>query len=112
MMNQCTQIRTKIGSWNVGTLFQKGKLVQLNREMDRHKLDILGISEVRWTGSGQVIIIIIGARALTNLGRLSSPRWQSFPTAPDGTGFTCGQHIESHSCIFSFPNQTVTSLFK
>jgi hypothetical protein len=22
------------------------------------------------------------------------------------------QHIESHSCIFSFPNRTVTSLFK
>jgi hypothetical protein len=41
-----------------------------------------------------------GATALTNLGRLSSRRWQSFPTAPDGTGLTCGQHIESHSCIF------------
>jgi hypothetical protein len=36
---------------------------------------------------------------------------KSFPTAPDGTGLTCGQHIESHSCIFSFPNRTVTSLF-
>jgi hypothetical protein len=59
-----------------------------------------------------IIIIIRGATALTNLGRLSSRRWQSFPTAPGGTGLTCGQHIESHSCIFSFPNQTVTSLFK
>jgi hypothetical protein len=58
------------------------------------------------------IIIIRGATALMNLGRLSSRRWQSFPTAPDGTGFTCGQHIKSHSCIFSFPNRTVTSLFK
>jgi hypothetical protein len=43
---------------------------------------------------------------------LSSRRWQSFPTAPDGTGLTCGQHIESHSCISSFPDRTVTSLFK
>jgi hypothetical protein len=59
-----------------------------------------------------IIIIIRGATALTSLGRLSSHRWQSFPTAPDGTGLTCGQHIESHSCIFSFPNRTVTSLFK
>jgi hypothetical protein len=25
---------------------------------------------------------------------------------------TCGLHIEFHSCIFSFPNRTVTSLFK
>jgi hypothetical protein len=59
-----------------------------------------------------IIIIIRGATAMTNLGRLSSRRWQSFPTAPDGTGLTCGQHIESHTCIFSFPNRTVTSLFK
>jgi hypothetical protein len=34
--------------------------------------------------------IIRGATALTNLGRLSSRRWQSFRTAPDGTGLTCG----------------------
>jgi hypothetical protein len=59
-----------------------------------------------------IIKIIRGATALTNLGRLSSRRWRSFPTAPDGTGLTCGQHIESHSCIFSFINRTVTSLFK
>jgi hypothetical protein len=54
----------------------------------------------------------VALQALTNLGRLSSRRWQSFPTTPDGTGWTCGQHIESHSCIFSFPNRTVTALFK
>jgi hypothetical protein len=29
------QIRTRIGTWNVRTLFQKWKLAQLNREMDR-----------------------------------------------------------------------------
>jgi hypothetical protein len=58
------------------------------------------------------VIIIRGATALTNLGRLSSRRWQSFPTASDDTGLTCGQHIESHTCIFSSPNWTVTSLFK
>jgi hypothetical protein len=55
MTNQCTQIRTRIGSWNVRTLFQKGKLAQLSREMYRYKLDILGVSEVRWNGSGQIM---------------------------------------------------------
>jgi hypothetical protein len=40
----------------------------------------------------------VALQALMNLGRLSSRPWQSFPTAPDGTGLTCGQHIESHSC--------------
>jgi hypothetical protein len=54
----------------------------------------------------------VALQALMILGRLNSRRWQSFPTAPDGTGLTCGQHIESHRCIFSFPSRTVTSLFK
>jgi hypothetical protein len=54
----------------------------------------------------------VALQALTKLGRLTSRRWQSFPTAPDDTGLTCGQHIEFHSCIFNFPNRTVTSLFK
>jgi hypothetical protein len=64
-----------------------------------------------WPGTltGNIIIIIRGATSLTNLGRLSSRRWQSFPTAPDGTGLTCGQQIESHSCIFSFPNPAYSS---
>jgi hypothetical protein len=30
----------------------------------------------------------VALQALTNLGRLSSRRWQSFPTTPDGTGLT------------------------
>jgi hypothetical protein len=50
----------------------------------------------------------VALQALTTLGQLSSRRWQSFPTAPDGTGLTCGQHIESHSCISAF--QTGPSL--
>jgi hypothetical protein len=41
--------------WNVRTLFQKGKLAHLNREMHRYKVDILGVSEVRWSGSGQIM---------------------------------------------------------
>jgi hypothetical protein len=39
-----------------------------------------------------IAIIIRGATALTNLGRLSSRSWQSFPTAPDGTGLTWSAH--------------------
>jgi hypothetical protein len=34
--------------------FPGGELAQLNTEMDRYKLDILGVSEVRWNGSGQM----------------------------------------------------------
>lgn len=45
---------TKIATWNVRTLYQTGKLAQAVREMDRLKLDVLGVSETRWNGSGEV----------------------------------------------------------
>lgn len=42
----------KIGTWNVRTMFQVGKSRQVTNKMDNYSLDILGISEVRWTGFG------------------------------------------------------------
>ena len=40
---------TRIGCWNVRTMFQIGKTVNIIREFNRYKLDIMGLSEVRWT---------------------------------------------------------------
>lgn len=45
---------TRIGTWNVRTLYQCGTLAQLIREFKMYKLSIIGISEMRWTGSGKV----------------------------------------------------------
>ncbi|KAL1397256.1 hypothetical protein pipiens_002548 [Culex pipiens pipiens] len=45
--------RTRIGTWNVLTLAQKGKLATLGREAARLKLEILGLSEVRWPNSAE-----------------------------------------------------------
>ena len=39
-----------VGTWNVQTLWAAGKLELLRNEMKRFKYDIIGISEVRWTG--------------------------------------------------------------
>ena len=44
----------RIGFWNIRTLREKGKSALIALEMDRYKLDILGLSEVRWTSSGEV----------------------------------------------------------
>lgn len=44
---------TRVGFWNVRTLFQTGKLAQLRKEFDTYNLDIIGISEVRWLGSNK-----------------------------------------------------------
>ena len=48
----CGQVR--IGTWNVNTLYQSGKLINVEREMRRLKLNILGVAEVRWSGVGSV----------------------------------------------------------
>lgn len=44
----------RIGTWNVRTMFQTGKTAQAEREMLLYHIDILGISECRWTGNGCV----------------------------------------------------------
>lgn len=38
-------------TWNQRMLYQKGQLVQLLQEFNNDCLDILGISDLRWTGS-------------------------------------------------------------
>ncbi|XP_070504068.1 craniofacial development protein 2-like [Chironomus tepperi] len=43
-----------IGQWNIRTLFQKGMLAQVNKQFSRYGLSVLGLSEVRWTGAGQL----------------------------------------------------------
>ncbi|XP_060069052.1 craniofacial development protein 2-like [Ylistrum balloti] len=47
---------TKIGNWNVRTLYQSGNVAQVAREMTRRDKDIMGISETHWTGRGKIKI--------------------------------------------------------
>ena len=42
----------RIATWNVRTMYQKGKLENIKQEMDRMKINVLGLSEVRWKGQG------------------------------------------------------------
>ena len=37
---------TRVGFWNVRTLYQTGKLAQLRSEFDAYNLDLVGISEM------------------------------------------------------------------
>ena len=48
-----TKCKTRIGFWNVRTLYQTSKLAQVTAEMRNYSLHILGISESRWTGTGR-----------------------------------------------------------
>lgn len=48
------KLKTRIGFWNVRTMYDTGKLAQVISEMRRYNIDILGVSESRWTGSGRL----------------------------------------------------------
>ena len=46
----------RFGTWNVRSMFQAGKVQNTIKEMKRLHMDILGISEMRWTQSGKFSI--------------------------------------------------------
>ena len=48
-----TRSPTKIGTWNVRTMFEAGRSANISEEMRSYGLDILGLCETRWTGSGE-----------------------------------------------------------
>ena len=49
---QCHKEQYGIGTWNVRSMNQ-GKLEVVTQEMTRVNIDILGISELKWTGMGE-----------------------------------------------------------
>ena len=49
---QCCKEQYCIGTWNVRSMNQ-GKLEVVKQEMARMNVDILGISELKWTGMGE-----------------------------------------------------------
>ena len=49
---QCCKEQYSIGTWNVRSMNQ-GKLEEVKQEMARVNTDILGISELKWTGMSE-----------------------------------------------------------
>ena len=50
---QCCKEQYCIGAWNVRSINQ-GKLEVVKQEMARLNIDILGISELKWTGMSEI----------------------------------------------------------
>ena len=49
------EINFNIGTWNVRTLRQAGRLENLTSEMDKCELNAVGLSEVQWPGKGEIV---------------------------------------------------------
>lgn len=47
---------SRVGTWNVRTMFRTGKTREVTEEFKRYKLDILGVSEMRWNGTGMLVL--------------------------------------------------------
>ena len=47
---------SRIGCWNIRTMYECGKAAQVAKEMKQNTVNILGVSESRWTGSGRVVL--------------------------------------------------------
>ena len=43
----------RIGTWNVRTMFETGKVFQVARERQAYNIDILGLAGTRWNEKGQ-----------------------------------------------------------
>jgi exonuclease III len=46
----------KNGTWNVRTLNRESKLENMKKEMQKNEVSVLGVSEVRWKGQGEIRI--------------------------------------------------------
>lgn len=46
--------KIKVGAWNVRTMYEVSKSAQVTNTMQQYDIDILGVSECRWTGSGRM----------------------------------------------------------
>lgn len=48
------KMKFTVGVWNVRSLWQTGTYVMLKKELERFRYDVIGLCEVRWTGSGEL----------------------------------------------------------
>ena len=47
--------KIRLGTWNIWTMYATSKTAQVLNEIEKYQLDILGISECRWTGAGKQV---------------------------------------------------------
>ena len=49
--------KIKVACWNVRMMYATGKTDQIVREMCNYGIDVLGVSECRWTGTGKIGLV-------------------------------------------------------
>jgi exonuclease III len=44
----------RFGTWNVISLYRVVSLMTVSRDLSKYRLDLVGVQEVRWEGSGTI----------------------------------------------------------
>jgi hypothetical protein len=44
----------RFDTWDIRSLYRVGSLMTVSKELSRYRLDLVGVQEVRWEGSGTV----------------------------------------------------------
>ena len=114
---RCCKEQYCIGTWNVRSMNQ-GKLEVVKQEMARVNIDILGISELKWTGMGEFTsddhyIYYCGQESLRRNGVVimvnkKSPKCSTWMQSPKRQNDLCSfprQTIQYHSNPSLCPNQ-------
>ena len=113
---RCSKEQYCIGTWNVRSMNQ-GKLEVFKQEMARVNIDVIGISELKWTGmgefnsddhyiyySGQVSLRRNGVAIIVNKNLKCSTWMQSQKQQNDLCSFP-RQNIQYHGNPSLYPNQ-------
>ena len=113
---RCCKEQYCIGTWDVRSMNQ-GKLEVVKQEMARVNIDILGISELKWTGMGEFnsddhYIYDCGQESLRRNGVAltvnKSPKWSTWMQSQKQQNDLCSfarQTIQYHSNPSLCPNQ-------
>ena len=113
---QCCKEQYCIGTWNVKSMSQ-GKLEVVKQEMARVNVDILGISELKWTGMGEFnsddhYIYYCGQESLRRNGvaitvkeSLKFSTWMQSQKRQNDLSSSPRQAIQYHSNQSLCPNQ-------
>ena len=46
--------QVRVAAWNARPMYESGKTAQVASEIRRHNINMLGVSEARWTDSGKI----------------------------------------------------------
>ena len=107
---QCCKEQYCIGTWNVRSITQ-GKLEVVKQQMPRVNINILGISELKWTGMGEfnsddLYIYYCGKESLRRNGVTLPVLLNSFvEKSPKCSTWMQSQKWQNSLC--SFPRQTI-----